>query len=121
MEYDVRLLSVFAKLLEYKKEDEVLDWLQKSNGWFDSLPPLDLVGSEYSCRKLLESIKSFAVFQPGDRVVWVETGEKGTVHTQFSDGEVSLTLDDGCPAQLPNSALRKLNPNEKLRKKKALR
>lgn len=48
------------------------------------------------------------VFRRGDRVVWVETGEKGTVQSQFIDGYVSLWLDDGSPAELCASSLKKV-------------
>lgn len=43
---------------------------------------------------------------PGTRVVRTETGEQGTVEGQFIDGYVSLSFDDGRPAELSASSLR---------------
>lgn len=45
------------------------------------------------------------VFERGDRVVRVETGQAGTVRRQFDDGYVTLNYDDGRPAELPASIL----------------
>lgn len=39
-------------------------------------------------------------FAPGARVLRTETGQVGTVQHQFMDGTVSLTFDDGRPADL---------------------
>lgn len=47
-------------------------------------------------------------FKRGTRVVRIETGEKGVVRQQFIDGYVSLTFDDGRPAELPSTSLRKI-------------
>lgn len=51
-------------------------------------------------------------FEKGDRVRRTETGETGTVHRRFLDGYVSLNFDDGRPAQLPASALERIEPSE---------
>lgn len=47
-------------------------------------------------------------FKKGDRVKRIATGELGTVRMQFIDGMVSLILDDGRPAELSNSSLKKI-------------
>lgn len=47
-------------------------------------------------------------FKKGDRVLWKETGQSGTVSTQFVDGYVSLILDSGSPAELLAFNLEKL-------------
>ena len=44
-------------------------------------------------------------FNKGDRVVWTDTGREGTVRLQFTDGNVSLILDDGSPAELEAGSL----------------
>lgn len=44
-------------------------------------------------------------FEPGTRVVRIETGEQGIVSEQFIDGYVSLSFDDGRPAELAASSL----------------
>ena len=46
--------------------------------------------------------------EPGTRVVRTETGELGTVDEQFIDGYVSLSFDDGRPAELRASSLQQL-------------
>jgi len=48
------------------------------------------------------------LFQKGDRVIRIETGEIGTVRRQFVDGYVSLTFDNGRPAELDSSSLKKV-------------
>ena len=47
-------------------------------------------------------------FEPGEHVRRTETGETGTVRRQFSDGYVSLSYDDGRPAQLDSSSLERV-------------
>lgn len=47
-------------------------------------------------------------FTHGDRVIRIETGDVGTVRTQFIDGYVSLDFDDGRPAELAPSSLEKI-------------
>ena len=39
-------------------------------------------------------------FKKGDRVRRTETGQTGTVRTQFIDGYVSVDFDNGRPGQL---------------------
>jgi hypothetical protein len=46
-------------------------------------------------------------YQRGDRVVYVDTGKKGTVNSQFRDGSVSLRFEDGTYGELPNDLLQK--------------
>lgn len=62
------------------------------------------------------------VFKKGDRAVLIETGEKGTVQKQFSDGYVTLALDNGWFAELDSESLKKIessqhNPRKKKRRK----
>lgn len=52
-------------------------------------------------------------FKRGDRVVRIETGKVGTVQMQFMDGYVSLTFDDGTPAELDASSLKKISKNKR--------
>ena len=47
-------------------------------------------------------------FEPGTRVLRTETGERGTVSEQFLDGYVSLSFDDGRPAELAASSLEEI-------------
>ena len=46
-------------------------------------------------------------YERGDRVVYLETGKKGTVNSQFKDGSVSLRFEDGTYGELPNDLLKK--------------
>ena len=57
------------------------------------------------------------VFKKGDRVRWIETGEKGIVSSLFIDGYVSLTLDDGSPAELDSESLEKIETKQKRKKR----
>lgn len=52
------------------------------------------------------------VFDEGERVLRIETGERGTVRRQFIDGYVSLDFDDGRPAELDASSLERIEPAE---------
>ena len=51
-------------------------------------------------------------FTKGTRVRRLETGETGTVRLQFIDGYVSLTFDDGSPAELDSSSLVEIPPQK---------
>lgn len=46
-------------------------------------------------------------YKRGDQVVYLETGKKGTVDSQFKDGSVSLRFEDGTYGELPNDLLKK--------------
>ena len=48
-------------------------------------------------------------FAKGERVELLSTGEQGVVRTQFADGYVSLKLDNGQPAEFPDSSLKKVD------------
>ncbi len=108
-----RLEKVVATLLEFKSEDETMRWLTKKNKGFGNIAPIDLVESEYATKYLLTIVWEMRCraipFQKGDRVVYLETGEMGTVNRQFSDGEVSLIFDDGSPAGLQATSLKKID------------
>lgn len=54
-------------------------------------------------------------FSKGARVRRLETGETGTVRAQFIDGYVSLTFDDGRPAELDSSSLEEIGPEKSKR------
>ena len=107
-----RLEKAVAILLEFKSKDETICWLTKKNKGFGNIAPIDLVESEYATKYLLTIVWEMRCgaipFQKGDRVVYLETGKKGTVNKQISDGEVSFIFDDGSPACLHATSLRKI-------------
>ena len=52
-----RLMMVISALLDVFDKEHIAEWLFKPTQFFDGLPPIDLVNSEFATRTLLMKIK----------------------------------------------------------------